>query len=211
MASFDTLLFDLDGTLVDSSADLATAVNCLRLELELPPLPLATVRGYVGDGARLLVTRALPEFSEPHLQRFLQLYHRHLLDQTLPYPGIREFLQRRRHQRLAVVTNKPLQLSLELLAGLDLLAYFPVVVGGDSCREKKPHPAPLQLALQRLGSHPERAVMIGDHHTDLHAGRAAGVQSCFCQWGIGHDGGLASDFRAASPTDLDLLFPPEQG
>lgn len=208
MISFDTFLFDLDGTLVDSAADLATSINRLRQELSLPPLAPATVRSYVGDGARLLVTRSLPEFSEEHLRRFLQIYGRHLLDQTAPYPGIREFLSEQRRRRLAVVTNKPLQLSLDLLQGLDLLHFFPVVLGGDSCTEKKPHPAPLQRALQQLGSRPERAVMIGDHHTDLLAGRAAGVKTCFCAWGIGHDGGLASDYRAASPADLPRLFPP---
>ncbi len=207
--SFDTFLFDLDGTLVDSARDLATAVNRLRAELGLPPLDLNTVRSYVGNGARVLLTRALPAdaFSPERLQRFLHLYGEHLTDTTVVYPGIREFLTRHRGDRLAVVTNKPLNFARELLRRLDLFALFPLVLGAESAAEKKPHPAPVLLALEQLGSRPEQAVMIGDHHTDLRAGRAAGVKTCFCAWGMGNDGGIAGDFRAAEPADLLRLFP----
>lgn len=208
---FDTFLFDLDGTLVDSVADIAAALNRLRNELALPPLDLPTVRGYVGDGSRILVSRALPEFSEAYLQRFLQIYGALLLDQTETYPGIREFLTLHRHDRLAVVTNKPLNPTLALLDGLGLQQYFPVVIGGESAAAIKPDPAPVLLALQRLGSRPENAILIGDHHTDLHAGRAAGVKTCFCAWGIGEAAGTPYDFRAETPFDLPRLFPAEAG
>lgn len=205
----DTFLLDLDGTLVDSVADLGTAVNALRRELSLPALTLAQVRDYVGDGARLLVSRALPPgaFSDAHLERFLSLYEHHLLDQTRPYPGIVDFLRAHRPEKLAVVTNKPWRLSRELLDGLGLTHHFAVLVGGDSCATKKPDPAPLLEALRRLGAVPEQAVMIGDHHTDLYAGRAAGTAICFCAWGLGHNDGLAPDFRAERPADLLRLFP----
>jgi len=207
----DTFLFDLDGTLVDSVADLATAVNLLRAELALSPLDLATVRTFVGDGATALVQRSLPAglFSAERLQRFLALYGEHLLESTLPYPGIVEFLRAQRGARMAVVTNKPHRLTLPLLAGLGLAGYFPVVIGGDSCREKKPHPEPVVQALRELGAPAASAVMIGDHRTDLAAGRAAGIRTCFCAWGIGHDGGLPADFRAAEPAELLRLFPAE--
>jgi phosphoglycolate phosphatase len=205
----DTFLFDLDGTLVDSVADLATAVNLLRGELDLPPLPREAVRSYVGDGATLLVQRALPPglYSDRQLQRFLQLYGDHLLEETTIYPGIRDFLETLHDRRLAVVTNKPLVLTLRLLDGLHLRRFFPVVLGGDSCRAKKPDPAPVVEALRQLLRPPESAVLIGDHHTDLRAGRAAGVRTCFCAWGIGETGGVASDFFAATPFDLPRLFP----
>lgn len=207
----DTFLFDLDGTLVDSVADLATAVNLLRAELSLPPLGIPTVRGYVGDGATFLVKRSLPDgfFSDTRLQRFLALYAEHLLETTQVYPGIREFLDERKAggARMAVVTNKPHRLSTRLLTGLALNDYFPVVVGGDSLSQKKPDPLPILFALEQLGASSERAILIGDHHTDLAAGRAAGIYTCFCSWGIGHDGGLPHDFRAASPHDLPALFP----
>lgn len=206
----DAFLFDLDGTLVDSVADLATAVNLLREELDLPPLDLPTVRAYVGDGATALVTRALPEgwFAPARLQRFLALYREHLLDRTFVYPGIGEFLELHRGRPMAVVTNKPFPLARDLLAGLGLLPCFPVVIGGESSPARKPDPAPVLLALERLGVPRDRAVMIGDHHTDLRAGRAAGVLTCFCAWGIGRDGGVPFDFLAETTADLPRLFPP---
>lgn len=207
---FDTFLFDLDGTLVDSVADLATAVNLLRAELSLPALDIPTVRGYVGDGATFLVKRSLPDglYSKARLQRFLAHYAEHLLETTHVYPGIREFLAERQAAgaKMAVVTNKPHRLSTRLLAGLALDDYFPVVIGGDSLAQKKPDPLPVCFALEQLGVAPDRAILIGDHHTDLAAGRAAGIHTCFCAWGIGQDGGLPHDFRAASPHDLLTLF-----
>ncbi len=209
--TFETFLFDLDGTLIDSVADLATAVNLLRGELDLPPLEIATVRSYVGDGATMLVRRALPEelYHETRLHRFLAHYREHLQESTLVYPGIRPFLSMHRHRKLAVVTNKPLEFAEKLLDGLGLSEFFAVVVGGESCARKKPAPDQLLLALRRLGSDPATAVMIGDHHTDLKAGRAAAVKTCFCAWGLGHDGGIACDFRAATPDQLARLFPEE--
>lgn len=210
MTPFDSYLFDLDGTLVDSAADLATGINLLRGELDLAPLDLTTVRSYVGDGATALVRRALPEgcYSETRRQRFLTLYAEHLLEQTTVYPGIREFLDRLEGKALAVVTNKPLGFSLTLLDGLDLRRYFAVVLGGESCPAKKPDPQPVLEALRQLGASPPAAVMIGDHHTDLRAGRAAGVTTCFCAWGIGQDGGAPCDFRATTPADLSRLLLP---
>jgi phosphoglycolate phosphatase len=211
MFRLDTFLFDLDGTLIDSAADLATGINLLRGELQLLPLDLATVRSYVGDGATALVRRALPEgwFSDAYLQRFLALYAAHLQEQTVVYPGIGEFLARLEGKRLAVVTNKPLDFSLRLLDGLGLRRHFPVILGGESCARKKPDPLPVLEALRQLGATPESAVMIGDHHTDLRAAKAAGVRCCFCAWGIGQDGGEPCDYRAATPADLPRLLLPE--
>ncbi len=207
--TIDTFLFDLDGTLVDSVRDLATGVNLLRGELDLPPLPVAQVRLCVGDGATQLVRRALPErpFSTELLQRFLTLYGEHLLDQTTVYAGIREFLDAHRHQALGVVTNKPYAYTLPLLDGLGLTPYFKVVVGGDSCSEKKPHPAPVRYALEQLGRPAAAAVMIGDHHTDLRSGAAAGTRTCFCAWGIGQSGDAPYDDLATVPDDLLRLYP----
>ena len=209
MQTPSTFLFDLDGTLVDSVADLATAVNLLRFEMALPPLSLEAIRSYVGDGATALVTRSLPPgaFTPARLQRFLEHYGAHLLDTTRPYPGILDFLAAQRRRPLAVVTNKPLALTNQLLQGLGLDTYFPVVVGGDSCAEKKPSPLPVQLALEGLGAAAADAVLIGDHHTDLRAARAAGVRTCFCAWGLGETGGTAHDYFAATPEDLLRLFP----
>ncbi len=207
--SIDTFLFDLDGTLIDSVHDLATGINLLRGELGLPPLPIARVRACVGDGATQLVKRALGEipFCDQNLQRFLTLYGEHLLDATTVYPGIRDFLDTHRHHRMGIVTNKPHAYTLPLLDGLGLTPYFGAVVGGDTCSEKKPHPEPILHAMQQLGGSPNSAIMIGDHHTDLRAGSAAGTRTCFCAWGIGsHDDAPYDDF-AAAPQDLLRLYP----
>ena len=210
--SITTLLFDLDGTLVDSAVDLATSVNLLRNEHNLPDLDIDTVRSYVGDGATMLIRRAMPEgeFRVEQLHRFLELYAHHLVEETHPYPGIVPFLENHRHMKMAVVTNKPEELSRRLLDRLDLSQYFVAVVGGDTLDRKKPSAAPLLLALEQLHSTPDAAVMIGDHHTDLHAGSAAGVATCFCSWGLGNTGDATYTWRAESVADLERLFPATQ-
>jgi len=208
---FDTILFDLDGTLVDSVADLATSVNLLRNELDLVPLPVATVRTYVGDGATMLVRRALGDdlYASEHLRRFLVIYGDHLLEETFIYPGILDFLRLHDGKPMGVVTNKPLALTLPLLDGLGLAPFFGAVVGGDGPCGKKPDPGPVLSALDTLGTSPEGALLIGDHHTDLKAGLAAKVRTCFCTWGLGNDGGISSDFVARTPFELPTLFPAE--
>lgn len=204
----DTLLFDLDGTLIDSVDDLVTSINLLRDEFDLPSLNRPTVASYIGDGANLLVQRSLPEgfYRDEHLDRFLAIYADHLAEATGPYPGIVPFLEACQDKAMAVVTNKPIVPTLELLDQLDLRRFFPVIIGGDSAPTKKPDPEPVQLALSQLGRSPESAVMIGDHVNDLLAGRAAGAMTCFCHWGIGSHRDTPRDLEAATPADLGRLF-----
>lgn len=203
------LLFDLDGTLIDSMADLTTALNLLRHELGLPSLASDAVRSMVGDGASLLVQRGLHEltYQSRYLQKFLAIYEEHLLAETRCYPGIIELLERHKPQPMALVTNKPHSLTLKILDGLNLARYFTAVIGGDSSPHKKPHPYPLQQALKQLGAQPHQAVMIGDHHTDLRAAIAAGTASCFCAYGFGHSDNLRYDYRVDTAADLINLFP----
>lgn len=202
--SYTPILFDLDGTLVDSVVDLSTGINLLRGELDLPPLTVPEVRACVGDGATMLVRRALGDdlYSHPRLLRFLTLYGEHLAEATTLYPGIRACLDHLADRPLAVVTNKPYQQSIDLLDALDLTRYFPVVIGGDTCPVKKPDPTPIKVALHRLGATAARAIMIGDHHTDLKSGLAAGLDVCFCTWGFGDDGGCTPTYRVANATEL---------
>jgi len=184
------LLFDLDGTLVDSREDLATGVNLTRGDLGLAPLDPAVVAGYVGDGVRALLTRALPECPE-RLEEALALnrghYRAHLLDRTRAYPGAPEALAALAGAgyRLGVVTNKPREFTLPLLEGLGLLPRFGAVVAGGDAPALKPDPAGLLQALQALGCGPEGSWMVGDHCTDLEAGRRAGLQRCLCRFGFG--------------------------
>ncbi|MBN1141335.1 MAG: HAD-IA family hydrolase [Deltaproteobacteria bacterium] len=212
MAAFDTFLFDLDGTLADTVDDLATAVNLLRGELGLEPMTVAEIKERVGDGARLLMKRSLPQelFREQLLERFLILYRDYQCEKTRLFPGLGAFLEGHRRDKLAVITNKPLHLSRLLLEDLGIIHYFSLLFGAESCPTRKPDPGPILEALRQLGSDPERAVMIGDHHTDLKAGNGAGIKTCFCAWGFGHDGGERYDFLARTPADLLRLFPPTQ-
>jgi phosphoglycolate phosphatase len=184
------ILFDLDGTLIDSRADLALAVNLTRQDLGLPALPQAQVVGYVGEGARTLLCRALPERPEA-VERALELfrghYHAHLLERTALYPGVAPALQRlhRAGHRLMVVTNKPGEATRRILAGLEVAPLLAAVVGGGDGPALKPDPAPLRLALEQAGCPAQGGWMVGDHFTDLEAGRRAGLKRCFCRYGFG--------------------------
>ncbi len=202
------LLFDLDGTLVDSLPDLTSAINLLRADFDLAALSRPQVRNYVGDGATALVQRALPDgdFDQRKLTSFLCYYQQHLCELSSPYPGIREMLEQLHGYPLAVVTNKPRQMAAQLLENLGLTRYFQLVLGGDSCAQKKPHPAPVIEALHQLKAENQNSLMIGDHHTDLRAAKAAGVPACFCSWGYGNDGGETPAFAASSVAELRQIL-----
>ena len=206
-----TLLFDLDGTLIDSAADLGHALNCLRADLDLPPLNMPTIISHIGDGARLLVKRSLPEalYGEASLTRFLEYYSQYLVKETMVYPGILDCLTAWQNRPMAIVTNKPYDLTMEVLRRLDLLSFFPVVIGGDSTETKKPDPLPVLQALSDLGQPAETALMIGDHVNDLLAGQAAGTRTCFCRWGFGQHRHARRDYEVANPKELFALLTAE--
>lgn len=188
------ILFDLDGTLLDSAPDLSLAVDLMLGELGRAPVGEERVRAWVGNGAQRLVKRALtgrmdgePEQSlfRRAVTRFFALYDEHLTDRTVPYPGVLEALERLASAgyALAVVTNKPERFTLPLLDSVGLSDYFSVVVSGDSLRTKKPDPAPLVYAARRLGCEPGRAVMVGDSLNDIQAGRAAAMRTAWVPYG----------------------------
>jgi phosphoglycolate phosphatase len=190
-----TALFDLDGTLIDSRADIALAVNLTRQDFGLPPKSIEAIVACVGEGVRFLIERASPEYPElweAMLLRQREHYSQHLLEQTTLYPGVIQTLQTLREigWRLGVVTNKPGIFTRPILEGLGVLGYFGAVIGGGDCPELKPDPAPLRLAAAQMGMtlDPEDW-MIGDHVTDLEAGRRAGVKRCFCRFGFGESRG----------------------
>jgi phosphoglycolate phosphatase len=189
----DGIIFDLDGTLIDSRADLALAVNLTRAELGLGPLPQPQVVGYVGEGVRRLLTRALPECPD-QLEAALAInqrhYRAHLLDQTVLYPGVREALAlfQQQGRPLMVVTNKPRAFTDLILEGLGIAGLMAAVVGGGDVAALKPDPAGLLLALERSGCAAAGSWMAGDHFTDLESGRRAGMKRCFCRYGFGDPG-----------------------
>jgi phosphoglycolate phosphatase len=185
------LVFDLDGTLVDSSQDLADSVNALLSELGAPPLSEEEVTKMVGEGAAVLVKRALVRAGiafDPRaaLERFLDHYDRRLLATTKPYPGMVDALEALRPRvRLAVLTNKPAAPSVRILEGLGLLDFFPDVIGGDSPLGRKPNPAGLLALVERANVTPDATLLIGDSPVDLATARAAGTSICLARYGFG--------------------------
>jgi phosphoglycolate phosphatase len=183
-------VFDLDGTLVDSKQDLALSVNAMRQELNLAPLPLDQIASYVGHGVNLLVRRALGTYAtdeniEKGLAFFLQYYRHHMLDNTAPYPGVAEALEALRTHKLAVLTNKPVNFSREMLVRLGFAPYFAFVYGGNSFAQKKPDPMGLHKLMEDLNVPAGQTLMVGDSDTDVLTGRNAGVWTCGVSYGFG--------------------------
>lgn len=182
LAELTTVVFDLDGTLVDSAADLLSAVNCVLDELRLAPLGFAEFRRMFGEGVSKLMARALAarhSTAEPAaaLGRFLEHYARKLTTSTRPYPGTERTLQtlKARGLQLAVCTNKPTELSRALLAELRLDGYFTLVLGGDALPYRKPDVRVLLEVLTRLGASAVSSLFIGDSEIDAEMAQAADV------------------------------------
>jgi phosphoglycolate phosphatase len=186
----DLLIFDLYGTLVDSKQDLVDAVNATRHWAALEPLSVECVSSYVGNGAPMLVRRALPDFPEEELDHglrfFLDYYREHMLDTTTLYPGVREALDRLHAAGtpLAVLTNKPVRFSLHMLEGLGLEMHFFRVYGGNSLAEKKPHPQGIELLVEEARADRARTIMVGDSAVDVLTAKNAGVRACGVAWGF---------------------------
>ncbi len=197
------VLFDLDGTLVDSAGDLRNALNIVLAERGLRSLSLDEVKGMIGDGATKLVERGLAAtggdpatLMETH-RAFLALYEANASSLTRPYTGAVETLTalQAKGLPLAVVTNKPAAATAMVLEALDLARFFKVVVGGDTLPQRKPHPAPILHALEGLGIPAEAALMVGDNHHDITAARAAGTAAVAVTYGYSH-----CPTRSSAPT-----------
>jgi phosphoglycolate phosphatase len=191
---YEHVVFDLDGTLVDSRADLAQAVNHVLRTFRLAELSLEDVTGYIGEGARRLVQRALGTDHEDHLEDglrlFIEYYGAHLLDQTHLYPGIAAILRElaQREVLLSVLSNKPEAMSRAILDGLGVLSVFRAVLGGDSFPARKPEPAGLEHLRTLTGTRAEKMLVVGDSLIDLRTAGAAGIGFCGVAWGFGAQG-----------------------
>lgn len=184
------LIFDLDGTLIDSEADLALSMNATLRRFGRVPLPEEVIASYVGQGVLVLVRRAFgPEVSEVFVEQaaawFLEYYRDHMLDHTALYAGVREALDDLRPRRMAVLTNKPVNFSRQIIAGLNLESYFSFVYGGNSFEQKKPDPVGIFRLMADTGVPSDATIMIGDSNTDIETGRNAGVWTCGVTYGIG--------------------------
>jgi len=187
----DLVIFDLDGTLIDSSRDLANAVNATRAHLGLAPIENETVYSYVGNGAPVLIRKALgPEYADEEVQSaleyFLAYYREHMLDNTVLYPGVREALDQFRSAGLimAVLTNKPVRFSQGIVDGLGLGAHFRRVYGGNSFEQKKPHPVGIETLMNEACAAREETLMVGDSSVDVQTARNARVTACGVTWGF---------------------------
>jgi phosphoglycolate phosphatase len=191
MPAFELVIFDLDGTLIDSKLDLAHAVNATRAQMRMGPLDHEIIYSYVGNGAPVLMRRALgPEASDTEVQAalefFLAYYREHKLDHTTLYPGVADALQRLASAgvRQAVLTNKPVNISRLIIDGLGVGEFFFQVYGGNSFEQKKPHPMGVDALLEESGARRERTLMVGDSAVDIQTARNARIPCVGCTWGF---------------------------
>ena len=196
------IIYDLDGTLVDTLEDIAQAANHMLRQLGAPALPARDIRGSVGRGVRQLVQHCLKSDDPTQIERGVTIYRvyyaQHLTDHSALYPGARDTLEHFKTRREAVVTNKPNPFSRDLLAALGVADYFLEIVGGDDGFPKKPDPSSLRALMEREGIAAAEAIMVGDSPVDVEAGRRAGVMTV----GITHGFSERSELTAASPDAL---------
>lgn len=212
MKNIDLIIFDLDGTLIDSLDDLACATNHMLRSMGRTEASREQVRGYVGQGARRLVERAMPDATpeelEEGLARFLVYNEEHIVDRTRLYPGAEETLAALRDAGtiLTVVSNKNVALCSKVLKTLGADGYFACIIGADSLAERKPSPEPLLKVLRDFEVAPERAAIVGDSINDIAAGKAAAVATVGCTFGYGDRDEIAdADYLIDSvPELLDL-------
>jgi len=191
-SNYDLIIFDLDGTLIDSRVDLANSVNHTRVQLGMSLLPNELIYSYVGDGASMLIRRAFgrepaeAELNEA-LEIFLTHYKLHLLDNTVLYPGVLEALEDLVSLTLTVLTNKPVNPSNTILQGLGIEEKFAIVYGGNSFQQKKPDPIGVLKILKETGTFRERALMVGDSRIDIETGANAQIATCGVTYGLASD------------------------
>ena len=207
------VIFDLDGTLIDSELDLAAAVNAMLRHFGRKELPIQVIGTYIGDGAPTLIRRALGdpadrEFLQDALNYFLAYYRDHKLDNTYPYKGIKQALQQigngeRFPRKLAILTNKPVRASQAIVAGLGLAEHFFQIYGGNSFDTKKPDPFGANTLMREAGTTADETVMVGDSEVDILTARNAGL------WSVGVTYGFAPQTLEQVPPDVLVDSPAE--
>ena len=202
LSRIQLVVFDLDGTLVDSKTDLALSVNAVREQMGLMSLPLEVIASYVGHGVAVLIRRSLEKCAtdenvEKGLAFFLEYYREHMLDNTMLYPGVLDALGLLQARKLAVLTNKPVNFSREMLMRLGIASRFQYIYGGNSFPQKKPDPVGLFKLMQDLRVPPEQSMIVGDSDTDVLTGRNASVWTCGVTYGFG-----ANSLEAVPPDIL---------
>jgi phosphoglycolate phosphatase len=209
------VVFDLDGTLIDSRRDIANSANLTLAGCGAEPLPEEQIGRMVGDGAAVLVARAFEAAGVPApsdaLERFLAIYNGQLLKHTCPYPGIPDVLDRlEKRTTLAVLTNKPLAATRAVLAGLGLARHFSPdrVIGGDGPFRRKPDPGALHYLMTSSHVQPSETVLVGDSVVDWRTAHAAATRVCLVRYGFGWEGFPIEELSSTecvvdSPADIE--------
>ena len=212
MSIIKAIIFDLDGTLIDSVTDLAISVNFTLKKIGLPTHTEEEIKGFVGDGVQKLIKRSL---GQAHMEKFTEAfgtfmdhYGSHCTDNTTLYPGVKETLPvLAERYYLAILTNKSAVFSHKILAALDVSSYFSEVLGGDSLPTKKPDPAGIFRLAEKWSLDPAtEIVMVGDHATDIEVGHRAGCKTVFIDGGIGIPKGLIPDITINSFKEITSLL-----
>ena len=189
MRKTSLIIYDFDGTLVDTLFDIADSVNLSLVDLGLPQLPRKTIRKYIGQGVERLMAQTLEGSCFTDIPRAVALFKKHysenLVKHTDFYPYGREILEHFRNKKQAICSNKPEIFVRKILESLDGLQHFQAIIGGDSVKTKKPHPEGLDLILKKLKVTPDEVVLIGDSPVDIETGKRAGVYTCVVMYGLG--------------------------
>jgi phosphoglycolate phosphatase len=211
------IIFDLDGTLIDSRLDLVHSVNATLRNFERPELPDEVVASYVGDGAPMLVRRALGDPSDEQLLKkalgfFLSYYREHKLDHTTAYEGVPQALEQIQSngdgRKMAVLSNKPVNPSRAIVEALGLADFFVQIYGGNSFETKKPDPLGVNTLLKETSIAPDHALIVGDSSIDVLTGRNAGIATCGVTYGFAPHSlcEVPPDVIVNSPQELKKLF-----
>ena len=199
MRKISLIVYDFDGTLVDTLFDIAESVNLTLVDLGLPQLPRGTIRKYVGRGVERLMSQALEGSFCTDIPKAVSLFKKHysenLVHHTDFYPYGREILEHFKNKNQAICSNKPVGFVRSILKSLNGLHYFETIIGGDSVNSKKPNPEGLNSILQQLNISAEETAFVGDSPVDIETGRRAGVYTCIVNFGLG----LAGEIAAADP------------
>lgn len=214
------IIFDLDGTLIDSAKDLAISMNATRARFGLPAIDPALIYSYVGNGAAVLVQRAMggnvpEERLADALKFFLGYYRAHALEHTQLYPGVREAVAALSDagHKLAVLTNKPVRISFDIVGALGLAARFLRIYGGDSFPVKKPDPVGVRALMDEAQVSSAETLLVGDSAVDIRTARNAGVRSCGVAWGFQPEGFETDppDLLIRHPGELVKILEPNSG
>ena len=213
MKKISLIVYDFDGTLVDTFADIAGSVNLALTEMGLNPLDKKTIRGNIGSGMFNLMTRSLMKSGcndiETSVLLFQKHYSHHLLDQTNFYPNGKEIVEYFFDKKNAILSNKPISFIEKILKALSFSKPFDSIIGGDSLDVKKPDPKGLLLMMNKFNCPPEKTLMVGDSAIDIETGKHAGVITCGVTYGLGNLHSLTNsnpDYLIDSLSQLKSLF-----